>query len=396
MADCCVLYIAKNFNSVATKCWDGEEQKDILHLHPDYFAEAAPAVGETQRQPGETEMPKCEHLTSLSKEDVNLYCVHLCNMHLTPNSLSFLRGHTLVQISASNIVRVDLLDFLQCLDAPTFATLQILSLRGIKMRKKSTLPAITALGRLKSLQHLQSLDISLTRVNNINCLRELKDNLRVLKMYGLRVKRRRCFKRFLSTILELQELRILDASHYGVGGDVRYQHVDRLCGSGVLPHLKELDINGNPFCLTGVDVSKFTENHPNLKNIGLVAWRTPEDRPHFDGICATYPTINIVGGESEDQMIKALRMYSDRPLYLRSIIERVDNLHIHDVAYVTANLLKHVLTAIGGNISQRSVVASGVNLLYDIVKMRDDLNELPRELLGEMTNIALIGIEEYR
>ncbi|KAM3171178.1 hypothetical protein ACTXT7_017149, partial [Hymenolepis weldensis] len=363
MASLYVLYIAKNCNSVATECSDGEVPKDVYHLlHPDYFVEAAPAVGEIQRQLEETEMPKCEHLTSLSKEYVDLYCAHLCDTQLTPNSLSFLRGHTLVQISATNIVGVELLDFLQCLDAPTFATLQILCLSGIKMQKKRTLPAITALGRLKSLQsldlsrtilnsrhlcvlaqslqHLQSLDISLTRVNNINCLRGLKNSLRVLKMHGLRVRRRRCFKRFLSTILELQELRILDVSHYESGGDVRYRRVDRLCEWGVLPHLKELDISGNPFCLTGADVSKFIENHPNLNAIGLVAWRTPEDRPHFDEICATYPTINIVGGESEDQMIKAITMYSDRPLYLCSIIERIDNLFIHDVSYVTANLLK--------------------------------------------------------
>ncbi|KAM3171593.1 hypothetical protein ACTXT7_016314 [Hymenolepis weldensis] len=107
---------------------------------------------------------------------------------------------------------------------------------------------------VRSLPRLTYLDISETTVDNICCLKELKDRLKVLIMHMPTYNRIRTLNRTLFTILELKELRILDVSTYVNGGLEPYANANQLIKPETLPHLRYFDISGNPFHLDIADV----------------------------------------------------------------------------------------------------------------------------------------------
>ncbi|VDN99292.1 unnamed protein product [Rodentolepis nana] len=454
LKDLCIQFIVRNFNTLVTRCSDGENTKYVWRFyHSLHSSDEAFLVGLIMFHLVEAGVLKCEHLGLFSKEYVNLYAVRLRNMHLTPESLSFLRGHSLVSLSAADITGVDGLNLVLSLDETNLAHLKKLCLTGTTVPHAVILPLITALGNLKALLNLElsgmdlnsehlrelvltlprleSLDISLTMVSNIEFLSDLKDSLRELKMHSLRVPQGRCFEHILSTILKLQNLRILDVSYYLKGGDVRCQSVDRLCEPGVLPHLVQLDMGGNPFGLTVEDVKiwdaklwepfyenaesiidfcsirddncfslslsfrKLIENHSELNFLGLASWTPPDDLSYFDRLRAQYPTVTVLGGNSAEQMIKAIKEYSGNSPHLLHTFERIENFVNSDASYMTSNLLKHVIRAVMMNVSRCSILTRGLRILHNCAVRHVTEDDYSRLLIQKIVDISFIVAEMY-
>ncbi|VDL50089.1 unnamed protein product [Hymenolepis diminuta] len=218
---------------------------------------------------GERKILKCEHMTLFSKQFVNFYSLVLQNVDLTPSSVKFLRDFTLYNITVMNVSGITLNDFTNSLSDETFNNLHTLKLKNIFIDKKTKSSAITALGRLQKLIHLdisytnlnsddlcqlvkslhqvQYLDISKTKVTDISCLLESWSNLRGLILHNLKINRRRFVKQILLTILELKELRVLDVSFLHSEVYARFQFVKQFIGPDSLPHLQYLEMGNNPF-----------------------------------------------------------------------------------------------------------------------------------------------------
>lgn len=167
---------------------------------------------------------------------------------------------------------INLNDFTNSLRDETFNNLHTLKLEKMFIEKTTKSPAITALGRLqnliyfnisytdldsndlrqlvKPLHQLQYLDISKTKVTDISCLLELKHNLKGLILHNLKLSSKRFVKRILSTILKLEELRVLDVSFLHNKVYSHLHSVDQFIGPDRLPHLQHLEMGNNPFELT--------------------------------------------------------------------------------------------------------------------------------------------------
>ncbi|VDL19033.1 unnamed protein product [Hymenolepis diminuta] len=201
-----------------------------------------------------------ERLTLFSKQQVILHSITLQNVHLTPLSVSIFRDFTLYHITALNVTGINISDFICTFSESTVENLHTLKLMNMKIEKKTKYPLIAALGNtnfvndylynlVKALRRLEYLDISRTKVTDISCLMELRNNLTSLIIHGLELENKQSLKVMLLTILDLKELRVLDISNGLWRTHHRLRTVDRLIESGRFPYLKYFDMSGNPFRL---------------------------------------------------------------------------------------------------------------------------------------------------
>ncbi|KAM3171591.1 hypothetical protein ACTXT7_016312 [Hymenolepis weldensis] len=224
----------------------------------------------------ERQILRKEHLTLFSTQHVNLHSVFFSKITLTPSSISILKDFTLYNISVLNVSGIDLANLVDSFSKETKENLHTFNVENMKIGRRRRRIAFEALEQLHNLQVLKMirtnldskylriivrslprltyLDISETTVDNICCLKELKDRLKVLIMHLPKCNRRRILNRTLSTILELKELRILDVSTYMNGGLEPYANANQLIKPKTLPHLRYFDISGNPFSLDIQDI----------------------------------------------------------------------------------------------------------------------------------------------
>lgn len=209
-------------------------------------------------------------------QNVDLQSFSLRNIYLTPLSISILNDFTLYNLTVENVDGIRLKDVTDNLGANTFRELHTLNVRNINFDLKTMWSMPSALGAFQNLQWLniggtkvdstcleelvkylprvKYLDISETKVNNITSLKVLKENLNGLIIHRLPLENDIGFEMTLRVLLELQELQVLDISHYETTASSRFNEIDLFIHSNFATQLRRLDISGNPFRLTIRDV----------------------------------------------------------------------------------------------------------------------------------------------
>lgn len=271
----CVSFIVNNFDTFSTTCSDCAQPKLSWRLpYPGYYFPSSVA-DMILKELAERKILKSKHLKLFSKQNVDLHSVYLRNIDLTPSSISIFRDFKLCKLVLENVKGIDLEDLSKNFSEGTFKGLHTLNLRNIAIGENTMLSSISSLGKFQHLRCLnisgtnlnskflailvkrqsgiKFLDISETKVNNISCLRKLK-NLTGLIMHQLPLDTSSSFETALAALLKLNELRILDVSHHRLRASSRSSAVDVLIESQSLPHLNRFEINGNPYRLTTTDV----------------------------------------------------------------------------------------------------------------------------------------------
>ncbi|KAM3182053.1 hypothetical protein ACTXT7_013177 [Hymenolepis weldensis] len=334
----CIKYVAENFNSFVTQCSDCEEPKWVWRFPSLNCRIPSPSADMILKEVAERKILKSEQLTLFSQESVNLHSVFLHDIDLTPSSLRFLRNFTLLDIHFKKVRGIALKDIIDNLSKNTFHDLRCLSVENIPFYTKVEWSVSSALGKFKNilllnisgtklntrglgelvkfLPQLKALDISETEVDNICCLKGLKENLVALVVHNLPLDINTGFETALTTLLELKKLRYLDVSNHNRRASIRFPIVDRLIESQSLQCLEYLNYNGNPFLFTYRDIQKFIENHPALKLVGLIGctdlWTVINET-------AKYPNIMIIGGRGEKNSIEMVKQCLHRTCCLESV-----------------------------------------------------------------------------
>lgn len=268
----CVRSIAENLDSLIRKCHDDREPKFVWRFpYPDCHI-AHPAAETILEELGNRKNLRKEHLTLFSRENVDLHSVSLRDIDLTPQSLSILKDFTLYKITAEDVRGISLKDLTDNLSEDTFRNLHSLNIRKMSFNEEAKLSIPFALGAFQNLQwlnisgtevdsacleelvkrlpRLKYLDISETLVDNISSLIALKENLTTLIMHRLPLKINSGFEMALSVMAELKELRVLDISNFRHSTSFHIPETDFFSHIHFLPHLRRLDISGNPFLLS--------------------------------------------------------------------------------------------------------------------------------------------------
>lgn len=276
LQDLCIKYVAENFDSFVTQCSDCEEPKWVWRFPSPNCRIPSPSADMILKEVSERKILKGEQLTLLSKQNVNLHSVYLQDIDLTPSSLCFLRNFTLLDINFKKVRGITLKDIIDNLSENTFQDLRCLSVENIPFTPIAGWSVSSALGEfknilllnvsgtklnsrilgdlVKSLPQLKALDISETEVDNICCLKELKENLIALVIHNLPLDTNTGFETALTTILELKKLRYLDVSNHSRHASIRFPIIDRLVESQSLQCLEYLNYNGNPFLFNYKDI----------------------------------------------------------------------------------------------------------------------------------------------
>ncbi|KAM3172122.1 hypothetical protein ACTXT7_015198 [Hymenolepis weldensis] len=338
----CVKAIVENFDALIQRCPDCTEAKSIWRFpYPDCHI-ASPLAEMILQELGTRKKLRKEHLTLFSMQTADLQSFSLRNIHLTPHSISILNDFTLYNLTVENVDGISLKDITDNLGANTFRELHTLNMRNINFDVETKWSVPSALGAFQNLQwlniggtkvdsaclgelvkclpRLKYLDISKTKVNNIASLKVLKKNLNGLIIHRLPLENDIGFEMTLCVLLELQELRVLDISHYETTASLRFTEIDLFIQSHFAPQLRRLDISGNPFRLTTRDVREFMKNHSNLQCLGFVVegWNAIEP-------CEQFPNVDIFGGMGEEQIRKTIMRCFDRPCYLACAFNNISN-----------------------------------------------------------------------
>ncbi|KAM3179934.1 hypothetical protein ACTXT7_017296, partial [Hymenolepis weldensis] len=269
-----------------------------------------------------------------------MHSVSLRNIHLTPSSISCLKDFVLYKLTAENVRGITLKDLTENLSKSTFKNLHTLNVSQISFDVGSNGSVVSAMEKFQNLQHLnisntkidsrclddlvkclprlRYLDISETEVDNITSLKDLKESLVGLIMHQIPLEIDSDFETTLSVLLDLKELRVLDVSHIGYTATSRFPAADVFVQGQFAPHLKHLDISGNPFRLTRIDILDFIKNHSNLGFLGLAAFNTD-----LTELFEKFPTLEIIDGKGEEQITKMIKRYVNRLCYLKCAFENI-------------------------------------------------------------------------
>ncbi|VDL54372.1 unnamed protein product [Hymenolepis diminuta] len=414
----CVRSIAENLNSVIQKCHDDGESKFVWRFpYPDCHI-AHPAAETILEELGSRKTLRKEHLTLFSRQNVELNSVSLQDIDLTPQSLSILKDFTLLKITAEDVRGITLKDLTDNLSEDTFRALQSLNIRKMPFEEEAKLSIPVALGAFQNLQclnisgtevdsvclgelvkrlpRLRNLDISETLVDDISSLIPLKENLTTLNMHRLPLKIDSGFKTALSVIAELKELRVLDISNFRHSASSNLPETDFFSHTNFLPHLKRLDMSGNPFLLSKTAILDFMENHPTLEFLGLI-----DSGLNLRGLYKSFPAVEIVGGKTEEQLTKVIKHCTTRPCYFvfafQSISKKVEldefEIEEYDEICFTTNLLELVISTLEKQELNLECLTEGMestSYLYKCLSFED----IPTELLNRLMNLTFLVMEK--
>ncbi|VDO02740.1 unnamed protein product [Rodentolepis nana] len=284
----CIETIVKNFSHLIITRQLDRKLRMFRRLFHNKFVFPAPVAEGILKGLSEEGKLKKKDLKLFASRYVDLRSIFLSDVKLVPSDIRILKDFTLYNVTVLHVKGIDLADLVSNFSRETKRHLHTLKVDSMKIKKSRRGISFEALKQLRNLQvlelirtnldskylriivrsspHLTHLDISENIVDNISCLKSLKDKLRVLIMHMMRCNHAYAFARILSSLLKLKELQTLDVSNYSRTGFERYPEVDQLIKPGNLPHLKHLDISGNLYGLTlndiRIDHLKFGRREP--------------------------------------------------------------------------------------------------------------------------------------
>uniref|UniRef100_A0A158QG44 TIR domain-containing protein n=1 Tax=Hymenolepis diminuta TaxID=6216 RepID=A0A158QG44_HYMDI len=356
----CARSIAENFESMIKQTSNGTKPEFEWFFPLSDWYIAPPAADILLEELGNRKKLTKEHFSLFLNPNIGMHSVSLRNIYLTPSSISFLKDFALYKLTAENVRGITLNDLIDNLSKSTFKDLHTLNVSRISFDAQSNGSVVLPMEQFKNLQHLnisntkinsrclndlvkflprlRYLDISETEVNDITSLKDLKETLVGLIMHQIPLETDSDFEMALSVLLDLKELRVLDLSHIGYTATLRLPVVDLFIQSQFAPHLKHLDISGNPFRLTRIDILDLIKNHSNLQFLGLIAFNT-DLKEFFE----KFPTLEIIDGKGEEQITKIIKRYVNRPFYLKCAFESISE-SIEIDAEVDGEEEEHIFT----------------------------------------------------
>ncbi|VUZ53540.1 unnamed protein product [Hymenolepis diminuta] len=408
----CARSIAENFESMIKQTSNGTKPEFEWFFPLSDWYIAPPAADILLEELGNRKKLTKEHFSLFLNPNIGMHSVSLRNIYLTPSSISFLKDFALYKLTAENVRGITLNDLIDNLSKSTFKDLHTLNVSRISFDAQSNGSVVLPMEQFKNLQHLnisntkinsrclndlvkflprlRYLDISETEVNDITSLKDLKETLVGLIMHQIPLETDSDFEMALSVLLDLKELRVLDLSHIGYTATLRLPVVDLFIQSQFAPHLKHLDISGNPFRLTRIDILDLIKNHSNLQFLGLIAFNT-DLKEFFE----KFPTLEIIDGKGEEQITKIIKRYVNRPFYLKCAFESIsESIEIdaevdgeEEEHIFTFNLLELVISTLEGLEISYVCFPEGIMSIVNLTKSLT-WKDLPVELLNRLMNLT--------
>ncbi|VUZ40418.1 unnamed protein product, partial [Hymenolepis diminuta] len=314
LKDICVRNIAENIDRLTTRCSDCLTPKLVWRtLHTSSFINAE-AAGQILEELTLLLILQPEHLDLFSFRFVHLNSVDFDVRYIPIRLLNFLRHFTLRSIKIRHKgVNENLSEILRYQSEETLRNLKTLRVTNAI----TTSEDFMSLGVLTNLQNLDLssttltnenlniiveevpllkwLNISTTRVRNINPLRIYGENLEGLIMRNIDYDLNTIESDVMLTLIELKGLQHLDVTYT----KNRNSHLSlfgrHLCSYDRLPILEHFEMNGNLFLATAAEIRNFILTHRNLKCLVLCNGRNGFDSREVVKIEADYPGVLVLG-----------------------------------------------------------------------------------------------------
>ncbi|RTG85573.1 Zyg-11 protein [Schistosoma bovis] len=309
-------------------------------------------------------------MSLFNADSVDLMSPVIKEANVSPSSLKVLKEFRLYSLSAMNLTKVNLNTIISCLGEWTVQNLMCLNISGTSILCETHLPILVALGRFKNLSvlnasrtelntqslqiiaddllNLRYLNISRTRVTDITPLLNIRDRLNGLIMHRLQLETTEDMAKLLYTVVELNQLRILDISDKPRNAVGRYDAVDKFCSPEALPFLEHIDLSGNQFGLKLSDARAFLENHPRLTYAGFASWLSSH----------------------EDELEGIYRLSQQYP-HITAVL-RVMRLHLR----------------------RMEMILAGTAVIYNLTRSEQS-NQLPIDLLNRAVRMTLTAMEKF-
>jgi len=359
--------------------------------------------------------------------------------HLTRRGLRVLRGHRIRHLEVVGLKKATINELIGCLGDYTLNNISFFSVSRSSFTSSARFCVVISLSKLRNLRHLdvshtdishhgleiivedlpnlQSLDISATRVKDLNPLRKCRHRLRSLAMYNLRSPTQgtgsgRPEDSFLTPLLELSQLVKLDIS------DDRDSPVDVLTrGSNSVscilkkadhfPLLKYLDISGRD----GIDLE-------DLKR--FVSWKHrlgPDSHLSFLGLMQTdictndvftcdrtasseytvqdeYTGLMVTGFATQDQILNSLRVYAERPSYIQKSLCFLYNYTINELSQPRVDLIDIIVPLMKKHSKMIGIQMAATACLYNLTKGKI-ADKIHPKWLGRVVSATLDAMESF-
>ncbi|CAH8669677.1 unnamed protein product [Schistosoma haematobium] len=311
-----------------------------------------------------------DRMSLFNADSVDLMSPVIKEANVSPSSFKVLKEFRLYSLSAMNLTKVNLNTIISCLGEWTVQNLMCLNISGTSILCETHLPILVALGRFKNLSvlnasrtelntqslqiivddllNLRYLNISRTRVTDITPLLNIRDRLNGLIMHRLQLETTEDMAKLLYTVVELNQLRILDISDKPRNTVGRYDAVDKFCSPEALPFLEHIDLSGNQFGLKLSDARAFLESHPRLTYAGFASWLSSH----------------------EDELEGIYRLSQQYP-HITAVL-RVMRLHLR----------------------RMEMILAGTAVIYNLTRSEQS-NQLPIDLLNRAVRMTLTAMEKF-
>lgn len=355
--------------------------------------------------------------------------------HLTRRGLRVLRGHRIRHLEVVGLKKATINELIGCLGDYTLNNISYFSVSRSCFTSSARFCVVISLSKLRNLRHLdvshtdishhgleiivedlpnlQSLDISATRVKDLNPLRKCKHRLRSLAMYNLRSPNpvtgsaNRPEDSFLTPLLDLNQLVKLDIS------DDRDSPVDVLTrGSNSVscilkkpenfPLLKYLDISGRD----GIDLDDLKRFVSFKHRLG------PDSCLTFLGLMQTdictndvftcdrngsypeYTGLIVTGFATQDQILNSLRVYADRPSYIQKSLCFLYNYTINELSEPRVDLIDIIVPLMKKHSKMIGIQMAATACLYNLTKGKI-ADKIHPKWLGRVVGATLDAMESF-
>ncbi|XP_065349750.1 protein zyg-11 homolog [Cloeon dipterum] len=341
------------------------------------------------------------------------------NTYVTAKGLRMLKSHKLTDLEITGLTQATVNDLLGCVGEWTLQNLRSLNVSRGTFLDHSKFCVVVSLSKLKGLRsldvsytefnkhglevvtndlpNLESLDISATRVDDITPLKRLKDRLRSLSMYNLRIS---SCENTVAVLLELNKLYKLDISDekdnhpFEMFSPTKINATDLLKHApGIWPDMVYLDVSGKDD-INHDDLLNFVLMHPKIQFLGLLRTGACYSEIFLDSRSAHYrPDMIVTGTADVRQILEALNRYAYRPAFVQKCLYKLFRITTNSKD-PQIEFLKVVLRAMKTHGDQFGVQMASTACLYNLTK-GEIAKEIHPQLLEVVVNQTLGAMETF-